>query len=265
MERLTPPNDTDKEGTANFLKSFMMTYQSFTTSEKLLTKLMQRFNVPKSKNMTDAEHASKKLAIQPKVCAVFEAWISGYFSQLNPKFVQRLAEFIENQVSKEPNLKVTAKVLLDLIEKKKLGEDKTTTKEPSDPKVPDNIFSQNLFILDIGEEEIARQLTLIEFDVFKDISSSELLNQAWNKPKLRYRSPNVLKMIDNFNNISLWMSSLILMKETSRERAAQIKKIVKIAEVNRPPLKIGKGEAPLKFPRIVPNKHPPPPPPPRSF
>lgn len=41
--------------------------------------------------------------------------------------------------------------------------------EPPEPKIPKNIFSLYLDIFDVDEEEIARQMTLIDFEVYESI------------------------------------------------------------------------------------------------
>ncbi|EFA74821.1 hypothetical protein PPL_11854 [Heterostelium album PN500] len=110
-----------------------------------------------------------------------------------------------------------------------------TTAAP-EPKVPKNIWSQNLDIFDVEEEEVARQLTLIDFEIFSSIKPSELLNQSWNKPKLRHRSPNVLTLITRFNEISSWTASLILSNDKVKDRARNMAKIIKIAEYLMRPL-----------------------------
>jgi hypothetical protein len=90
----------------------------------------------------------------------------------------------------------------------------TITEPPPEPKVPRNVFSPSLSLMDINDEELARQLTLMEFETFRAIrvrhahahahartgdwlgltplgsclvQPSELLNQVWNKPKQRHR------------------------------------------------------------------------------
>eukprot|EP00004_Rigifila_ramosa_P023034 TRINITY_DN6406_c0_g1_i1.p1 TRINITY_DN6406_c0_g1~~TRINITY_DN6406_c0_g1_i1.p1 ORF type:complete len:737 (+),score=176.85 TRINITY_DN6406_c0_g1_i1:1228-3438(+) len=78
--------------------------------------------------------------------------------------------------------------------------------------------------------EIAKQLTLIDFYLFSAIQASELLNQAWNKPNLRHRSPSVLAYIYRFNQVSSWISSLVLWEPQLRERR---KIFAKILELNQ--------------------------------
>lgn len=50
------------------------------------------------------------------------------------------------------------------------------------------------------KEEVARQLTLIDFEMFRRLEPCELLNLNWMKEETKYvMSPNVMKMINRFN------------------------------------------------------------------
>lgn len=101
---------------------------------------------------------------------------------------------------------------------------------PPDPIIPPNIFSNTLTFLDIDEKELARQMTLIDFEMFQKIKPFELLNQAWSKPKLRHRAVNVLGMIRRFNVVSCWVATEILALPCVRDRARIMTKFIKIAE-----------------------------------
>ena len=101
-------------------------------------------------------------------------------------------------------------------------------------------------LLDFDPLEVARQLTLEDFKLYHAIEVGaratprrvcessvfvctfvcvptplttcvaqrtqppEVLNQAWNRPKLQHRAPNVLKLIEAFNKRGLWVASSIL-------------------------------------------------------
>jgi len=104
------------------------------------------------------------------------------------------------------------------------------SEEPPEPIVPRNIFQAGLKLADISEEEIARQLTLQEFALYSKIEPTELLNKAWNTPKLRHRSPNVLAMIHRFNVVSEWVAYMCVKPERTRQRAKVMARFIKIAE-----------------------------------
>ena len=52
----------------------------------------------------------------------------------------------------------------------------------------------NMF-LEADSLTIAQHLCLLDFAVYQKIQVSELMNQSWNKAKLKHRSPNVLALI----------------------------------------------------------------------
>eukprot|EP01132_Coremiostelium_polycephalum_P005608 gene5608-6979_t len=227
VETLTHDSKVDLQ----FLKTFLMTYQSFCTPENLLNKLIQRYNVPKytKKGGSITEEATK--TIQIRVINVLKKWVDEYFSDFDDKLIQNLRLFIDQIQIKYPGPAANLLKSLNKIEKspsdsnKQIFNDKTP-----EPVVPKNIFSNNLQIYDIDEEEIARQMTLIEFDIFRKIKPPELLNQSWNKTKLKHRAPNVLKMIDRFNNVSMWVATMIIQTVKVKARARMMARFMKIAE-----------------------------------
>jgi len=82
----------------------------------------------------------------------------------------------------------------------------------------------------INEEEIARQLTLVDFRIYRAIKPIELLNQAWSKAKYRYRAKNVLALVARSTALTMWVASVILWQETLRGRVRAYTKMVNIAQ-----------------------------------
>lgn len=101
---------------------------------------------------------------------------------------------------------------------------------PPVPKVPKMIFHPSLSLYQIDQEEFARQLTIMDSHVFISIKPSELLNQSWNKPKFKHLAPNVLKMVNMFNQLSHAISAQILQGSKPKDRAKIIEWWIKVAE-----------------------------------
>ncbi|KAN0031401.1 hypothetical protein ACTFIV_005265 [Dictyostelium citrinum] len=229
---LTPDNNHDLE----YTKTFLLTYQSFTTPEMLLEKLIQRYHVPQKPGQSLDDWKKSAVPIQLRVANVIRTWIKDYFSDFNDKLIQNVKSLYENM--KQSGNMSHAKILSESLNAKIKGmvgvDDQkrapTFTSPAPEPKVPKNIWSQTLDIFSVDEEEIARQLTLMDFEIFSAIKSTELLNQSWNKPKLRHRSPNVLTLINRFNEISQWTATSILSYPKVKDRARIMAKFIKIAE-----------------------------------
>jgi len=102
--------------------------------------------------------------------------------------------------------------------------------DPPDPIVPPDFFTREWSLFDIDPEEIARQITVCDWVIYMKIRPSELLEQSWSKPKLKYRSPNVLALIKRFNIVSNWVTSSIVLTNTIKERADIMAKFVQIAD-----------------------------------
>eukprot|EP00947_MAST-08B_sp_MAST-8B-sp1_P005681 g5681.t1 len=63
----------------------------------------------------------------------------------------------------------------------------------------------------LDEGELARQLTIVDSEVFASIRTCELVNKAWtDKKHKRERAPAVTRMIARFNEVSRWAVSLVL-------------------------------------------------------
>jgi len=87
-----------------------------------------------------------------------------------------------------------------------------------------------LNVFDFDELEVARQLTLIEYEYYEKILPGELFGQSWSKEKTQHRSANVLSMINRSNDVSMWVAGLILEPARVKLRAKRFTTLVRIAE-----------------------------------
>jgi hypothetical protein len=230
VEKLT---DESRIDTQSYLPTFLMTYQSFTTPEKLLQKLVQRYNVPANFEADD-EGKKKAQRIRARVCNVMKKWIEEYPGDFDDRLVGQMKQFIDHATSSATTATFATAVgkafqkMISETKGRKMGGRRGG--DPPDPIVPSNFFSRTWTLLDLDEEEIARQLTVIDWETYERIKPSELLNQAWSKPKLKHRAPHVLALIKRFNMISSWAATEIVSATTIRERVRITSKFIRIAE-----------------------------------
>ncbi|KAL0488773.1 Ras guanine nucleotide exchange factor A, partial [Acrasis kona] len=232
--------NVDDQSARDFIKAFLTTYMSFTTPDMLLTKLIQQFNVPKG-TLPDLEYATKKKTIQNSVLHVIKLWLTDHFSHFDNKLLSNLINFLDEQAELEGNIKQTVVALKQLIQKKKESRNNALDNQSQDhinnlrqfnmqEKALVKLFSPNLSIHDIDEEEIARQMTLIESDMFRAIEPQELLNLAWDKVKLRNRAPNLIRIINHQQQIGTWVASLICEGMIPYDRKHQFKRMILLCE-----------------------------------
>ena len=233
IEELTTAKKVDTE----FLHAFLLTYQSFTTPFVFLNKLIQRFNVPsdRAQNMSQEEFELHiRDPIRVRVCNVLRKWIELGFDELTDEVTSRITEFGQ-MLSGEKSTLALGAILNGALRKAKENRYHCVQFDaaPPPPKMPRSLYDESLSILDIDEEEIARQISIVDFNHFRSIKPPELLNQAWAKPKLQHRARNVLKMISWFNHISKLTSYLILSTENLKTRARVVAKLLTIAKFCR--------------------------------
>jgi hypothetical protein len=228
VERVTSTRDHDLE----FVKTFLFTYQAFTTPEKLLRKLIERYNVVCPEGMPLKEFDVMRQTIQARVINAVRLWVdlSVDFKDNQPlqdavlRFVMMVLTVDHPKFCKP--LRNAILVLKGVIQKRNLK----TFREPLPPvKFPDTP-SAVLSVFDFDPEEIARQMTIIDFSLFARIKPSELLNQAWQKPKYKDRAQNLLRLVERMNNLTLWVATTILSQRDVQERARRITDFVFVAE-----------------------------------
>jgi hypothetical protein len=84
-------------------------------------------------------------------------------------------------------------------------------------------------LLDLKSEDIARELTMDEFELYCGVEPREFLGQAWQKERKAELAPNLTRLIERFNKIGYWVATEVLTKHDVKVRVKYIKKFIKIA------------------------------------
>ncbi|PRP86068.1 aimless RasGEF [Planoprotostelium fungivorum] len=212
-----------------FQNIFLLTYQSFTTPKKLFDKLVERYHVPMSFEADSPNRNESIKRIRLRVCSVIKKWLEEYSTDFNESLKGNAISLV--QLMRAEGEAALANSLQNSISKMDSGTSRRVQNmKKLEPLITKNIFSDQLNYFDIEDEELARQMTLIDYEIFSIIKPEELLNLAWSKPKLKHKAKNVLSMIDRFNNVSSWVATMIISPERLKNRTKAITKFLKVAK-----------------------------------
>jgi hypothetical protein len=220
IERVTSPNLDD----STLLKEIMLTYHSFATSKELFTGLIERFK-------TCPNDPSKRV-VKLRVFAVFKHWVDNHWHDFSkePGLISELEKFCHNCIQRDPSLKAPAEQVATSLRNKLNAKETTLIATPRyrlPPKLPKN---PNDPIMKMDPEEVARQLTLIDFDLFSKIQPYECYGLAWMKKDRDKRAPGIVAMAEHFNYISGWVATTIVTTEDFVKRTRVIDKFLMMAK-----------------------------------
>lgn len=92
--------------------------------------------------------------------------------------------------------------------------------------------SQSKYVLlDFEPEELARQMTLMDFAIFKQIEPRELIDNNWIKAEKLFNAPNVCKLTLLANQFVNWMVSEIVLVSDHALREKTMDHVVLTAKV----------------------------------
>ncbi|KAF2068693.1 hypothetical protein CYY_009983, partial [Polysphondylium violaceum] len=229
--------EKEKKHDVNLMKAFLYTHTSFTTSENLLKKLIQRYSVPNNNN----DPVYKREVVDPirsRVCGVLKYWIDkcSWDFKSGPgadKLVAAINNFIDGSLTRDANPNI--KKLRSLLNQVRTT-DSIYSSDPPEPKVPKNIFSPQLSLAHIDELEIARQMTLIEYRLFRNIPPPEFLIRITSFGEFQYNmanSPNLVTLLNRTTDVSRWVVYTVLNSDSKKSRAKMVEKFIKTIECLR--------------------------------
>jgi len=239
LEKLVQRLTYEKYPDTDFVTAFLLTYRSFTTPPELLALLIARYDVPELKEATEKERQefvkNQQHPIRLRVFNVLRAWVANYFYDFaeDRSLVETLLEFISQRMMTTGMEKAAAQ-LKRLAYRKLEGHETDNdtimfSHEPPKSIVPSNMHA-GISLMELDPVEVARQLTLVEYGLYRKIMPQECLGQAWTKTATRTeKAPNIMAMIARFNHVSRWMATEIIKEPDLKRRGALLNRIIQIA------------------------------------
>ena len=228
-------------------KSFISQYQEFLSVPDLIEKILDAMNF-----------YINKIGIEiPDLVILLNKIISTQFKKIenNMELIEKIInlyknikqmKWIDDSLEKEIDnvnfiLSSNSSDDFDLEYTKYLISDRRKTKAITiRPRARGKIVNNKMMykntyfnIFDFSDEEIARNLTLISYKLLSCIDINELWNGNFMKEDKYTKAPNVMKVIDRFEKLMLFIIEDICSYETNKSRAKLITKWANIAKTCR--------------------------------
>jgi len=240
---------TENKGNADLMQAVCLTYRSFTTSKVFFNKIRERFQIAyheykeEKKKMEDQEKKKEEtngntakdgerkpgntfednMGVKMRSLALtfklFGTWMKEASDSIEQSVFDAAQSFAKAELADFPNYLPTI-----LSPRKKESQVTDFSKAP--PVVLgdcDKLWSNEFTLFDLPPIELARQLTVMSSSKYYAIARSELLDGAWNVPRLKHRSPNICALTTQFNKLALWVQTSILTENSLSLRITKMK------------------------------------------
>eukprot|EP00834_Sanchytrium_tribonematis_P002302 NODE_68_length_25399_cov_0.885771.p1 type:complete len:1150 gc:universal NODE_68_length_25399_cov_0.885771:13080-16529(+) len=242
LEYLTHPTKNDIE----FMHDFFMSCKTFTQPTEILDLLVIKYDTPPPMNLSENQFiAFMKKHVAPmrlRIANIIKFWLELYFVEdfeSDEAVLTKLKQFINVKLSKD-YAKHAHEIGL-LIKSHEDGtwllpENSSEKMEMPKPLVTKKFTLSYLTndpktLLEIDPIEMARQLSLIEYSLFYKIQPREAINQVYadTSGKEINLYPNIFKMIQFTNQVTMWVCSTLVSIKEIKSRVLMMKYFMSIA------------------------------------
>ncbi|KAI9243744.1 ras guanine nucleotide exchange factor domain-containing protein [Phascolomyces articulosus] len=231
VERLTLHDQSDTK----FIQSFLLTYRAFCSSEELFTLLKARFELQPPVGLTPEElldwQENKQKFIRLRVFNVFKHWIEHYMNVEEDQAVLHDLLDFSNTTMRSSNIFSSNQI--NRLIRRRLDSDPlrklvvSTPRDQPTPILPRNV--KKFRLLDVHPLELARQLTIMDFGLYRSIQPSECLDKAWSSSD-KSKGIHIRQSIEYNNQVTLWVSDSILCQNDIKKRSNTVKYWIQVAE-----------------------------------
>jgi hypothetical protein len=223
------------------LQCFVLTYRASLKPQELLAYLLARYHhsdLVESRKMHRGVGLHRN-PVHDRVVLVLETWLELSFQDFvdDADLTARLMSFVYSALEGNILMNDGAERIKEIVKGRVLKSATDLAAEHErfleahapKPLLP-NMFGVGMsYLVDVDPLEIARQIAVLEHELFCRIRSQELIGQKWSKESLRPLAPNVMAVIARFNAVSAWTVSAVLQPTEAAVRAALIVRLTTIA------------------------------------
>ncbi|KAI8802580.1 ras guanine nucleotide exchange factor domain-containing protein [Cladochytrium replicatum] len=238
-----------------FFNAFLMTFHNFATPQDLFGALQARFFLQPPPNLAQDElrlwDERKLKPIRVRVVNAYKAWLelfwvdplddaildqlhqfaNGILRELMPPSGLLISEIISkklNQMVQMQNRSIATGSMVISLPPNYPPQPPPGSSKPA-PIVPKNL--RRFALMELDPVEVARQLTLLESQIFYRIQPFELMNQEWAKTVGTSMAVNVKEMASLSTKMTGWVAETIVLEKDLKKRAAILKNFIRIGEV----------------------------------
>lgn len=201
-----------------YIQRLILAHGHFMESEELFSKFVEYFQKHISQSSEDQ-------IIQFRIINIFKKWIEINYSSLNtPNMKECYNNFVNNLTIINPKLKAHLDKAVQTANQPKFQDIEGPRTTPIKPKGKSKKDGWKLS--DFAPEEIARQLTYIDFEYMSKIKLDEFLRTRWIKDK----APRLKEASQRVNDLSYWIAQQIVSITQLKKRAEMITLIIKVSK-----------------------------------
>lgn len=202
-----------------YIQRLILAHGHFMESEELFSKFVEYFQKHISQSSEDQ-------IIQFRIINIIKKWIEINWPSLNtPRMKECYNNFVNNLTIINPKLKAHLDKAVQTANQPKFQESEGPRTTPIKPKGLKS-KKEGWKLSDFAPEEIARQLTYIDFEYISKIKLDEFLRTRWIKDK----APKLKEASQRVNDLSYWFAQQIVDTVHLKKRAEMITLIIKISK-----------------------------------
>ncbi|KAK6461660.1 cell division control protein 25 [Scheffersomyces coipomensis] len=226
---------------SNFNSAFLFTFATMMSLGELIGLLISRFNIEAPEGLSYEEYntwiTKKQNPIRIRVMNIMTLLIEKHWSKsyYNETILRKWLLFSQLPIVQSYSIgKQLNNDLVRLLKGEMVYIDRKpvipTTKPPA-PLIKGSLISKKMKLMDIDYVELARQLTIREFNLYAKISKFACLAKVWgNKSGLNETIENIQSFIQASNQLTNYVAYMILRKTDAKKRVQIIRYFVQVAE-----------------------------------